>query len=193
MTNHVHLLLTSKLDDGVSRTMQQVAAGYSRRINDRLPRTGTLWEGRFQSSAIDSEFYCLACYRYIELNPVRAKIVRVPGDYQWSSYRENAGLRAQAIVNPHPCYQALGDPAKTRHERYAEMFGRRIPDNTLTEIRHGARKGLPVGGDGFKHRIESKLGTRLTPRKVGRPRLADTEKRGLTLINSAGKKGSDPN
>lgn len=182
MTNHVHLLLTSKLADGVSRTMQQVAAGYSRRINDRLQRTGTLWEGRFRSSAIDSEFYCLACYRYIELNPVRAGIVRLPGDYQWSSYSENAGRRAQAIVNPHPCYLALGEQAVTRHKRYADMFRRRISDNTLMEIRHGARKGLPVGGDGFKNQVESKLGTRLTPRKVGRPRLADSK-----------KMGSDPN
>jgi putative transposase len=182
MTNHVHLLMTSKLADGVSRTMQQVAAGYSRRINDRHQRTGTLWEGRFRSSAIDSEFYCLACYRYIELNPVRAGLVQYPGDYRWSSYAENAGLCAPAIVKHHPCYLALADSTGLRRERYADLVDERISDHTVTEIRRGAGKGLPVGSDGFKRRIESELGRPLTPRKVGRPRMV-----------TATKMGSDPN
>jgi putative transposase len=182
MTNHVHLLMTSKLADGVSRTMQQVAGRYSRRINDRYQRTGTLWEGRFKSSAIDSEFYCLACYRYIELNPVRARLVRFPGDYRWSSFEENAGLRRASIIKPHACYLALADTAPSRQKKYAALVHDQISDQAVTEIRRGAGKGLPVGSDDFKHRIESELGRRLTPRRVGRPRIAE-----------ATEIGSDPN
>jgi putative transposase len=176
MTNHVHLLMTTKLADGVSRTMQQVAAGYSRRINERLKRTGTLWEGRFKSSPIDSEYYCLACYRYIEMNPVRAGMVRSPGEYRWSSYRENVGQRALSIVNPHPCYLALGESQAARQRNYGDIFLERVPKPTVTEFRRGAVKGLPVGGDAFKSRIESEIGVSLGLRKVGRPRA---EKNGV--------------
>lgn len=182
MTNHVHLLMTSKRADGLSRTMQQVAAGYSRRINDLHQRTGTLWEGRFLSSAIDSEFYCLACYRYIELNPVRAGIVRLPGDYRWSSFGENVGLRSLSIVHPHPCYQALGESVESRHKKYAKLVHERVSGDTLAEIRRGTRKGLPVGGSRFKHQIESEIGKALNPRRVGRP-----------CIRQATETGSDPN
>jgi REP-associated tyrosine transposase len=167
MPNHVHLLLTSSLPDGISRTMQHVSAGYARRINDRYRRTGNLWEGRFRSSPIDSEFYCLACYRYIELNPLRAGMVQAPGDYRWSSYRENIGRRALSVVTPHPCYLELGGSPTARHERYREIVHEYLPDRTIAAIRHGASKGLPVGGDAFRTRIETEIGTALGSRDVG--------------------------
>ena len=167
MTNHVHMLLTSSLPNGISLTMQHVSAGYARRINDRYRRTGSLWEGRFKSSPIDSEFYCLACYRYIELNPVRAGMVQSPGDYRWSSYHENVGKHALSIVSPHPCYQTLGGTPAVRHERYRGIVHEHLPDQTIAAIRHGASKGLPVGGDAFRTRIETEIGTSLGSREVG--------------------------
>lgn len=85
MTNHVHLLVTPAEKWGVSRMMQLLSATYVANINAMYRRTGSLWEGRFKSSLVESEKYCLACYRYIELNPVRAGMRADPGDYQWSS------------------------------------------------------------------------------------------------------------
>lgn len=155
MTNHVHLLLTSRLPDGISRTMQHVSSGYARRINDRYRRTGTLWEARFKSSPVDSEFYCLACYRYIELNPVRAGLVLAPADYRWSSYHENVGKRSVSIVTPHACYEALGRSRSERVDRYREIVHEYLPDRMIADIRHGMRRGSPVGSDRFRKRIEA--------------------------------------
>jgi putative transposase len=170
MTNHVHLLMTSRLPDGVSRTMQNAAAGYSRRINERLERTGTLWEGRFRSSPIDSDYYALACYRYIELNPVRAGMVASPADYRWSSYHENTGRRSLSIVKPHASYLALGASPRDQRKSYRAIVDGKIPERDLDEFRFGARKGLPVGSTSFRRRIEDATGTKIGSGTIGRPR-----------------------
>ena len=90
MSNHVHLLVTPQSEEGPSRLMQSVGRSYVRYVNAAYRRSGTLWEGRFKSALIDSERYLLVCSRYIELNPVRARMVERPDDYRWSSYRANA-------------------------------------------------------------------------------------------------------
>ncbi len=90
MTNHVHLLMTPSEPDSISKVMQSVGRQYVQYINWSYKRTGTLWEGRYKASPIESERYLLTCYRYIELNPVRAGMVASPADYAWSSYRHNA-------------------------------------------------------------------------------------------------------
>lgn len=166
MSNHVHLLLTSEIPDGISRTMQLVASAYARRINERYGRTGSLWEGRFRSSPIETERYCLACYRYIELNPVRAGMVPAPRDYRWSSYHENAGKRSLSIVTPHPCYLALGPSSAARHESYHGIVHEHLPDRTIAAIRHGVSKGLPVGDETFRQRIVTETGITIGPRRI---------------------------
>ena len=90
MTNHVHLLATPWEEGAASRMMQRLGATYTASINVNYRRSGSLWEGRFKSSLVDCERYVLACYRYIELNPVRAGMVVCPSGYRWSSYRHNA-------------------------------------------------------------------------------------------------------
>ncbi len=67
-------------------------------------RSGTLWEGRYKASLIDSETYALLCYRYIELNPVRADMVQHPSEHPWSSYRANALGHYDALITPHYMY-----------------------------------------------------------------------------------------
>src|ERR1017187_9011678 len=91
MTNHVHLLVTPETESSLSKTMQSIGRRYVQYFNHVYGRTGTLWEGRYKSTLIDSERYLLTCMRYIELNPVRAEMLAHPGDYPWSSYRANAG------------------------------------------------------------------------------------------------------
>ncbi|MGI0034916.1 MAG: transposase [Nitrososphaera sp.] len=85
ITNHVHLLMTPSDEFGVSRVMQSLGRRYVQYINHQFRRTGTLWEGRHKASLVQAEHYLLTCYRYIELNPVRAGMVSHPGEYRWST------------------------------------------------------------------------------------------------------------
>lgn len=75
MTNHVHLLMTPNDNEGISRLMQSIGRRYVQYVNKTYRRTGTLWESRHKASLVQEEQYLLKCYRYIELNPVRAEIV----------------------------------------------------------------------------------------------------------------------
>jgi putative transposase len=160
MSNHVHLLMTSKHATGVSRTMQMVGSNFVRAVNEKHARTGTLWEGRFKSSPIDAESYCLACYRYIELNPVRAGMVSTPADYRWSSYLENTGQRTPRVTVPHPSFLALAATDAERIEKYRGIVKMRLPTRTLESIRQGARKGTPVGNERFIQRLAARAGKR---------------------------------
>ena len=107
MTNHVHLLVTPEIEQSLPKTLQSVGRRYVQYFNYTYDRTGTLWEGRYKATLIDSERYLLTCMRYIELNPVRACMVNHPGDYQWSSYPCNAWGVENPLVNEHLVYQCL--------------------------------------------------------------------------------------
>ena len=116
MTNHVHLLLTPSTDDGVSRLIQTLSSYYVRYINQTYDRTGTLWEGRYKSCLVDSEDYFLLVSRYIELNPVRARMVKHPSEYPWSSFHANAMGVPIKLLTSHYCYQSLGKTKQLRQE-----------------------------------------------------------------------------
>jgi putative transposase len=105
MINHVHLLMTPKEGHGVSHLMQSLGRYYVRYINKKYERTGTLWEGLYKSTLIDSEQYLLTVSQYIELNPVRTNMVKQPAEYTWSSFRNNALGVAIALVTPHEVYE----------------------------------------------------------------------------------------
>jgi putative transposase len=93
MTNHIHLLASPATEESIPKMMQWLGGHYARYFNRCYRRTGSVWEGRYKTSLIDSDNYLLKCYRYIELNPVRAGMVNHPGQYPWSSYRENTGTK----------------------------------------------------------------------------------------------------
>jgi len=169
MTNHVHLLVTPTTPDGISRLMQDIGREFVRYINRSYQRSGTLWEGRFRSCLVDSDSYCLACYRYIELNPVRAALVEGPGEYRWSSYRANALGVADPLIKPHERWLSLGHNANCRYRAYRKLFSNQLPTTLLSQIRHQCRKGLPLGARSFKKQIESQLQIKLGDGKVGRP------------------------
>jgi putative transposase len=109
MTNHVHLLLTPDDDYGVSLLMKNLNQRYVQHVNRTRKRTGGLWEGRYRASFVDREYYLMCCHRYIELNPVRARMVRHPGDYEWSSYRTNAEGMASEVIVAHPAFLELAN------------------------------------------------------------------------------------
>ena len=158
MTNHVHLLVTPHTMDGISKMMQMVGRYYVQYFNYCYKRTGTLWEGRYKATLIDSEHYLLTCMRYIELNPVRAQNrVKQPADYKWSSYGFNAlGIEDQ-LVTPRQEYRRLGATDQKRQLAYRQLFRARIPEATINELRDATNKAWVLGGKRFKAKISRLL------------------------------------
>ena len=175
MTNHVHLLVTPMQQHGVSHLMQDVGRKYVRYINRSYRRTGTLWEGRYKASLIDSDAYLLTCMRYIELNPVRARMVNHPGEYRWSSFAANAYGAANPVLTPHPVYEQLGNDAVARQHAYRELFRHHIDNNLLHAIRDALNQELVLGCEDFKVRIEQMTARQTRPGQNGRPRTAGVE------------------
>jgi putative transposase len=161
MTNHVHLFLTPHDAESCAQLMKNVSQLYSQYINRTQGRTGTLWEGRFRSCLVADERYTLACYRYIELNPVRAGIATGPAEYPWSSYGANAGLRRDSLVTPHLAYLALSDEPTRRAERYAELAANGIDGRIIDDIRHATRNSSLLG------RQQAKRGRPRKMEKIG--------------------------
>ena len=167
MTNHVHLLLTPKTANGVSQLMQSLGRYYVGYINHKYKRTGTLWQGRYKSTLVGSDQYLLTVSRYIELNPVRARMVAHPAEYPWSSFHRNAmGVPIQ-LITPHEIYQTLAKTDKTRQKRYLALFDAMIPEYTLKEIRNSVNYAWVLGDERFKKQIEKKTGRPVSPRKRG--------------------------
>lgn len=122
MTNHVHLLLTPDDQSGPAALMRSLGRRYVRYFNERYHRTGTLWEGRYRSTIVNSTSYFFACSRYIETNPLRAGLVGEPGAYEWSSYRCNADGVDDLLISPSPLYTALGAERVARCAAYRALF-----------------------------------------------------------------------
>lgn len=170
MTNHVHLLISPGPEAAtISEFMRVLAARQTRHINKRGNRTGTLWEGRFKASLVDTSSYVLACYRYIELNPVRAGMVRHPAEYEWSSYRHNAGIEQSDWLNEHPEMCALSSELRTRQMAYAKFVGADIRDEECGVIRTALQRNQLTGNDRFRKELERRTGRRLSTAGPGRP------------------------
>jgi len=169
MTNHTHILVTPSTRESVSRLLQYVGRRYVPYVNHQYGRSGTLWEGRFKASLIEAETYLLACYRYIELNPVRAGMVASPGEYVWSSYRANALGYNDSLLTGHPLYLALGADAETRQARYRALFEAHLADHLLTDVRNCLNTGTPLGNDRFRSQIEAVLKMKVGQSRRGRP------------------------
>ena len=163
MSNHVHLLMTSHTVNGISKVMQMVGRNYVRYINTTYQRSGTLWEGRFRSSLVQSQRYLLNVYKYIELNPVRAAIVAHPADYIWSSYQHNAGLKKIAVITPHEEYLNMGNSSETRAERYINLVTSPESESSTFNIRHCLNKSQIYGNDKFRQEIKENLKRRVEP------------------------------
>jgi putative transposase len=145
MTNHFHLIATPRIDGALSLTMQVAGARYVRYFNRRYSRTGTLFEGPFESMFIDSETYWFTCMRYVELNPVRAGLVSDPVDYRWSSYHANALGIEDPLVVPHPLYLAMGKTPADRQHHWRGLCREAVPSDQLFEIRDATRRGGVLG------------------------------------------------
>jgi putative transposase len=169
MTNHVHLLATPAERDSISRMMQSLGRVYVPFINQKYVRSGTLWEGRFKACPVAHSQYVLACYRYIEMNPVRAGMVRTPGEYPWSSFQANASIASTSLLTAHADYAALGAAGGNRAQNYRQLFLQRLSDELLSDMRTCLQSGTPFGNDCFKTEIETALHLKTGQKRRGRP------------------------
>jgi putative transposase len=175
MSNHVHLLATGHAPGELSALMHRLSGLFARVMNLRWGRSGTLFEGRFRSSLVDSEAYLLTCMRYIELNPVRAGMVRAPGDYFWSSYRDNASGDPPPPLFAHPLYRRLGSTPAVRSIEYRRLFRSGVTEEDLTRIRLSARQSRALGSEEFCARMSQLIQHDVTPVPQGRPRKGDRD------------------
>ena len=157
MTNHVHLLLNPGTGNAISNVLQSVGRRYVQYVNYTYRRTGTLWEGRFKAAIIDSEQYLLTCYRYIELNPVRAGRVTHPSDYPWSSYRAHAQGAEDPLIQDHDLYLCLGKTTEDRQQAYRNLFSAHLDEAILPTIRDATNEAWALGNDKLRSAIETAL------------------------------------
>ncbi len=182
MTNHVHLLVTPSSATSLPSTMQSLGRRFVRHINRAHRRTGTMWEGRYRAAPIDSDAHFLACCRYIELNPVRARMVAHPRDYVWSSYAAHAGGAKDPLARDHRLYRALGRSAAERQKAYRELFRGALPTAFIEALRAATNGGWALGDERFKREIAKMAGRRATPLPKGRPPAKGADKRQLNLL-----------
>lgn len=169
MDNHFHLLLTPQTQEGLPRMMQAVGRRYVRYFNDRHGRSGTLWDGRYKSTLLETESYLMACMAYIDLNPVRAGLAGQARDYVWSSHAHYAGLRSDRLITPHPQYWALGNTPFAREAAYARLVQEGLSASQQQALTESVLKGWALGGPDFMAQLQKKTERRLSKSRAGRP------------------------
>ena len=169
MGNHFHLLATPSTADGLPQMMQAVGRRYVRLFNDSQGRTGTLWEGRYKSTLIQTDRYLLACMAYIDLNPVRAGLVAQAADYPWSSHGHYVGLRTDKLITPHPLYWELGNTPFAREGAYADLVRSGVTERQQADLTQSALRGWALGGEDFVTDLQKKTERRATKGLAGRP------------------------
>jgi putative transposase len=162
MPNHVHLILTPSDEGGLRGALGEAHRRYARRINQREGWTGFLFQGRFASVPMDDR-HLLACARYVELNPVRARLVAEPQDWAWSSARAHLSGRSNGVVDVRPLLERCTD--------WNDLLESGLSDEEHAAIRKGERTGRPLGSPEFVAQLERNLGRSLLKRKPG-PRTA---------------------
>lgn len=149
--------------------MQSVGRRYVRVFNNRHGRSGTLWEGRFKGTVVDSERYLIACMAYIDLNPVRAGMVAHPADYPWSSYGHYAGIRHDSLITPHSLYWSLGNTPFSREAAYRQFVEAGLDRQQVDDFTDATLKGWALGDEAFTRNLQEQTGRRVARQKAGRP------------------------
>lgn len=169
MSNHIHLLLTPQTDPALPRMMQALGRRYVRHFNQRHGRTGTLWEGRYRSTVLQSERHLLACMVYLDLNPVRAGMVSDPAEHPWSSHHHHIGTRVDKLITPHALYWQLGNTPFAREVAYTEMVRAGLSVNQVGALTRATLSGWALGDDAFKSSLQAQTPRRVSPGPIGRP------------------------
>jgi putative transposase len=152
MKNHLHLLLTPSDKEQLVIFMQSMANRYARYFNTKHKRTGTIWEGRVKSCLIDSEAYLFVLYKYIEMNPIKAGMVKNLKNYRWSSYPHNALGIADELVTEHLQYKRFGQDKRIRCQHYKSLFNE-LDSNQDKEITDATMRGIVYGKEKFHRKV----------------------------------------
>jgi putative transposase len=163
MPNHAHLIAVPEAEEGLRPAIGEAHRRYSAMINRRQKWTGHLWQGRFSSFPMD-ETYLLAAVKYIEMNPVRARLVTDPYVWQWSSARAHAEGKDDTLVTVAPLLEMVGD---------WQQFLSDADEEDADKIRGHERTGRALGGDSFLDSLEDTLQRTVKPRKAGRKKMTD--------------------
>lgn len=169
MDNHFHLLATPETAEGLPKMMQAVGRSYVRYFNDHHGRSGTLWEGRYRSTLIETDRYLLACMAYIDLNPVRAGMVAQARDYPWSSHGHYTGQRQDKLITPHPLVWTLGNTPFAREAAYAELVHAGVSAGQQAALTDATLRGWALGGPDFLAELQKRTGRRPSQMRAGRP------------------------
>lgn len=170
MTNHVHLIVDPGSNAAnLSLLMKRLAGRHTRRLNRIQQFSGTIWGGRFKCSPIETERYLLACLRYVDLNPVRARMVKLAEDYAWSSYRAHVGDVDCEWLDVDPVNAELRDRTE-RFERYRRFVAEGESELELRFIRESLQRGHVTSSDEFAKALAGKAGFVLPERGPGRKR-----------------------
>jgi putative transposase len=169
MGNHFHLLVTPQSTDGLPQLMQAIGRSYVRYFNAAQKRSGTLWEGRYKSTVIQTERYLLACMVYIDLNPVRAGFVVQPGDYPWSSYGHYTGQRSDKFITPHALVWELGNTPFAREAAYTELVQSGIGTGQQLALTDATLRGWALGEPDFVADLQKRTERRVAKNAAGRP------------------------
>ncbi|MDL2355310.1 MAG: transposase [Pseudomonadota bacterium] len=170
MSNHVHLLVSPSDEHGPAMLMKSLGERYVQYVNRRYARTGTLWEGRYHSCLVQCERYLMVCHRYIELNPVRARLVSEPAGYPWSSYQHNAHGRENRTVTAHALYSRMGSDPASRQIAYRALFDEVLAGDILERVRRATHGNHALGTPEFTDQLGQQLGRDVMPKVIGRPR-----------------------
>jgi len=182
MTNHVHLLVVPKARDSLPKTMQSLGRRYVRRINGLYQRSGTLWEGRYRAAPIDGEHHFISCCRYIELNPVRARLVEHPRQYRWSSYRAHGEGKDDPLARFHPAFLSLGRGVEDRRLHYRELIREKLDSAFVEALRRATNGGWALGEGRFAKEIARQAKRRAAPLPRGRRPAGSKDDRQLELL-----------
>ena len=172
MPNHVHLILVPQGPDGLRRSLADLHRRFTAHVNARHGWTGHLWQGRFASVAMDED-HLIAAARYVSLNPVRARLVRRPEAWPWSSVRAHLAGRDDGIVKTAPLLDRIGDFAAFLDARLDE-------DAVFAALRRAETTGRPIGADAWIRELEHRSHRSLAPRRLGpkpkdRPAASQTD------------------
>lgn len=174
MENHFHLLLTPQTDVSLPRMMQALGRSYVRYFNNRHGHSGTLWEGRYRSTVLQSPRYALAGMAFLDLNPVRAGVVQRSSDYAWSSHGHYMGLRSERLLTPLPAYWALGNTPFAREAAYADLVAKGNSTEVDAALAQSVVRGWALGDADFLLELQRKTPRRVQIERPGRPKKSSS-------------------
>ena len=164
MTNHVHIVGTPEREDSLAKAIGRTHFCYTQYVNRLHSRSGHLWQNRFFSCTLD-EVHCWRAMVYVERNPIRAKMVRKAWRYPWSSAASHTGEPDRTGLLNLQRWRHEWGPAQWKHALEEPQDG-----SELSSIRLCTHRGRPLASDSMLSRLERRLGRRLRPLPVGRPK-----------------------